>query len=176
MKKILYLVLAILIAFPTLGFAREKKERKRGLKQLEVVETVEVNAPPAVVWDKIKDFNGLPGWHPAFKNSRLDEANKSIRILTLQSGGQIIEKQISYDENNMSYTYSIEKADYRDVPVANYTATLHVRPGRGGGSIVEWRGVFNPPPGMSAKESLKFVKNVYTTGLQNLKKILEERR
>jgi hypothetical protein len=41
---------------------------------------------------------------------------------------------------------------------------------------VEWRGVFNPPPGMSAKESLKFIKNVYTTGLQNLKKILEERR
>jgi uncharacterized membrane protein len=32
-----------------------------------------IDAPAAEVWASIRDFNGMPSWHPAVAESRIDE-------------------------------------------------------------------------------------------------------
>ncbi|MCI0558538.1 MAG: SRPBCC family protein, partial [Nitrososphaera sp.] len=61
------------------------------------------------------------------------------------------------------------------VPVTDYTATMTVKPGEGYNSIVEWEGHFNAPPEAKEEDSVKLITDVYVSGLQNLKKIVEKK-
>ena len=50
------------LACSTIGLAHGPTRQK-------VTEQIQIKAAPAKVWEKIKDFNGLPAWHPAFASS-----------------------------------------------------------------------------------------------------------
>ena len=38
-----------------------------------------VNAPAAKVWARVRDFNGLPSWHPAIGESRIHTSKNRVR-------------------------------------------------------------------------------------------------
>src|SRR5580704_3856480 len=40
-------------------------------KTLHVTQTVAIKAPVSKVWDAIKNFDGLPSWHPAFSKDEI---------------------------------------------------------------------------------------------------------
>jgi hypothetical protein len=63
--------------------------------------------------------------------------------------------------------------------VTNYTSTISVS-NDGGKAIVEWRGAFyrgfpnnDPPPDRNDEAAVKAITGVYTSGLANLKKLVE---
>ena len=89
-----------------------------------------INAPIEKVWARIRDFNGLPRWHPGIAKSEIEggePANQPgcIRVLTLKDGGVVRERLLEMSDMGHHYSYAILSSP---LPVANYRATLRLRP------------------------------------------------
>lgn len=152
-----------------------------GPTRQKVTEQVTLDAPPAAVWAKIRNFDALKDWHPAVASSPADKGNQegSVRTLTLKGGGTLIETLEAYDDAKMRYSYRAK--DGGALPVTNYTSTISVR-ADGGKTVVEWRGAFyrgypnnDPPPDQNDEAALRAVTGVYQAGLANLKTIVDGR-
>lgn len=150
-----------------------------GPTRQKVTEQVTLDAPPAAVWAKIKNFDALKDWHPAVEKSPADKGNEegSVRTLSLKGGGTMIETLEAYDDAKMRYSYRAK--DGGALPVTNYTSTVSVR-ADGGKTIVEWRGAFyrghpnnDPPPDQNDEAAVRAITGVYQAGLANLKKIVD---
>ena len=143
-------------------------------KTLHVSENVVINAPADKVWSKVENFNDLGAWHPAVKSTQLQvgDNNKpgAVRLLTLQDGGTIKEKLISYDAKKMNFKYSILEGV---LPVKDYESVVSVQSEGANQSKVTWSGHFKAPAGTSDEDSAKTITSVYRGGLDNLKKISE---
>ena len=178
MKKILTPMFALLLVLPlTSPAAKTPKETKPA--KLTVTQAIEINASPDTVWDKIKDFNGLNTWHPAVAKSQIVSGNNNqkgaVRLLTLRDGGTIKEKLLRYNNKGRSFKYSIIEGV---LPVSHYVSTIRVKPGKDGGSVVEWFGKFerksplaNPPAGEDDATATNTINAMYKAGLENLKKL-----
>lgn len=150
-----------------------------GPTRQKVVERITIDAPADVVWARIKDFGSLKDWHPAVAESPADNGNNegSVRTLKLKGGGEVIESLESYNDAQKKYSYRAK--DGGALPVTNYTSTLSVSD-EGGKALVEWRGAFyrgypnnDPPPDRNDEAAVKAITGVYTSGLANLKKLIE---
>src|SRR4029453_17699819 len=69
-------------------------------------------APAAKVWARIRDFNGLPNWHPAIAESRIENGEPSdrvgcIRDFRLRNGDRIRECLLGLSDHDLFCTYSI---------------------------------------------------------------------
>ena len=151
-----------------------------GPTRQKVTETIEIDAAPAAVWARIKNFDALKDWHPAVAESPADKGNAegSVRTLKLKGGGGLIETLEGWDDAKMRYSYRAK--DGGALPVTNYTSTISVKPADGGKSLVEWRGAFyrgypnnDPPPDQNDEAAVAAVTGVYKAGLANLKKLAE---
>lgn len=155
-----------------------------GPTRKKVTETVEINAPPEKVWALVGNFGDM-GWHPAVAKTDAkggNEPNTATRTLTLKGGGEIKEALERYDAAGMNYFYRITDVNIDVLPVANYSATLQVKPKDGGGSVAEWRGAFyrgymnnDPPEKYNDEAAVKAVTAVYRAGLDNLKALAEKK-
>lgn len=131
---------------------------------IDVTKSVDVTAAPAAAWKAIGDFCGISAWHPAVaKCEPSGEGTAKMRTLTLKDGAKILEKQLSFDDKTMSYSYAIVEAG--PLPVANYTSTIAVKP-NGSGSKITWSGKFDPK-GDEAKAA-EAIGGVYQGGLDGL--------
>ena len=89
-----------------------------------------IDAPAAEVWALVRDFNGLPKWHPDIAESRIELGQPAdkvgcIRNFTLKNGGRIREQLLALSDYDMSCTYSILESP---MGVENYIATLKLTP------------------------------------------------
>ena len=150
-----------------------------GPTRQKVVEQVTIDAPPATVWARIRNFDALKDWHPAIAESPASKGNEegSVRSLKLKGGGELTETIEAYDDAKMRYSYRAK--DGGALPVTNYTSTISVR-GEGNQSVVEWRGAFyrgypnnDPPPDKNDEAAVRAITGVYQSGLANLKKLVE---
>lgn len=187
MRKFFQLITAALIAVPMLASAH-------GPTRQLVEEKVTINAAPEKVWAMVKDFGGLHNWHPAIASTELKD--DKTRVLTLKSEGNptITEELIKSDDNSMLLNYKItdmsvvktitfnsKDTPYYTLPVSTYKAWLTVKP-VDGGSEVKWKAKFyrsfmdNPPTpeGQSDSDAVAAITEVASTGLQNLKAIMEQ--
>jgi len=153
-----------------------------GPTRQKVIIKEEIAASPQAVWDRVKDFHDM-SWHPAVTRTEGEGGNDigALRVLVLGNGGQIHEKLEKYDETKHSYFYRIESVDVKVLPVTNYSSWLSVAPTGNGGSVVTWKGAFyrgypnnDPPPELSDQAAIDAVTGVYQSGLDNLKKLLEQ--
>lgn len=127
----------------------------------------ELDVPVQQVWDLIGSFNALPDWHPAVEKSEL-EAGGQVRRLSLIGGGEIVEKLERVNDNEHVYSYSIMNSP---LPVANYTASIRVKPdATGKKTIVEWWSSFSPD-GASEDNAVKVIQDIYQAGFDNLQQI-----
>jgi hypothetical protein len=155
-------------------------------REMSLLHTIKINAPPDVVWAVAGDFGGIERWSPGVESSRLVLRTRNetgaIRLLRRRSNGtQVTEKLLDYDPLNrrMAYTY-VDGV----VGASDYYSVLTVKDAGDGTSIVEWRGTFKriaywtdtPPAGQDDKASYDFLDNAYRTGLANLKKVIEQGR
>ncbi|MEM7633039.1 MAG: SRPBCC family protein [Pseudomonadota bacterium] len=146
-------------------------------------ETVEINVPSAKVWERIGNFQDM-SWHPAVAKTEGTNGNDigAKRVLTLQGDGTatIAEELYKYSTEKMSYSYRINKVEVTVLPVTNYSSHLTVKPMGDEKTLVEWRGAFyrgypnnDPPPELNEAAAIKAVSGVYRSGLDALKKELE---
>ena len=86
-----------------------------------------IGASVHTVWAKVRDFNGLPSWHPAIADSQIENGEPSDKIGCIRNfnladdGGNIREQLLAHSDVDHYTTYSILESP---MPVSNYSATL----------------------------------------------------
>lgn len=108
-----------------------------------------INASADKVWERVRDFNALPKWHPRIRDSRIEDALPSdkvgcIRNFNLQSGDTIREKLLGLSDYDMFCTYSMLEGP---MPLSDYVATLRLTPITDGARcFAEWSAEFSCDP------------------------------
>jgi hypothetical protein len=174
-KKFFSLLVIALLAIPMVASAHGPTRQK-------ITETVKIAAPPPAVWQKVGTFGDMHSWHPAVAETVAEGGNEpgAMRVLRLKGGGEIEERLERYDDEGMSLFYRITKVDVKVLPVTDYSSWLSVAPGDDGGAVVQWRGAFyrgdpgnTPPPELNNEAAVEAVGGIYTSGLDNLKALME---
>jgi hypothetical protein len=108
-----------------------------------------IDASADAVWAHIRDFNGLPKWHPAIAESRIEGNWPSDRIgcvrnFRLSDGGVIREQLLTLSDYDYQCTYSILESP---MGVENYVATLRLTAVTDGEkTFLEWSAEFDCAP------------------------------
>ena len=109
---------------------------------IKVYRSAIIEARADKVWKLVRDFNGLPKWHPAIATSEIEDGLPADRVgcvrrFTRKSdGGMLREKLLSLADDTRSLTYNILVSP---MPVANYMAGMRFTPvTMGGGTFAEW--------------------------------------
>ncbi len=136
-----------------------------------------VDAPAERVWDRVRDFNGLPNWHPAIADSRIEgnqPADKvgCIRNFHTRDSGLIRERLLALSDFDYSCTYSILESP---MGVSNYVATIRLVPvTEGNRTFCEWTAEFDCDPGRE-KELQDFIaERVFQAGFAALSRQLSK--
>lgn len=149
-----------------------------------VEEKVTIAAPPAAVWDAVKNFAAISEWHPGVAKSEGTggNGNGATRQVTLKSGGVLQDGLDEYNEAEMTYAYRLAKENLEALPVSFYSAALTVKPADGG-SEVEWIGRFYrgdtsnfPPENLNDEAATKAMTTFFREGLDGLKAKLEAKK
>jgi mxaD protein len=140
-------------------------------------EKITIAAPPATVWNIIKDFGSIGEWHPELAKVASEGGNKegATRTLTLKKGGDLVESLDSYDEKEMSIEYRLLKENVDAFPVSFYSDQISVHPADGG-SEVEWTSRFyradttnEPPEDKNDEAATKATTEFFQAGLAGIK-------
>ena len=132
-----------------------------------------IGAPVGAVWERVRDFNGLAGWHPLISGSRIENSEPSdrvgcIRVLTLQDGSTVREQLLGLSDFDLFCTYSILESS---MGVEGYVATLRLTPVTDGDrTFVEWSAEFDCAPEREAELVDGIGNNVFQGGFDALKK------
>lgn len=108
-----------------------------------------LDAPIDAVWATIRDFNGLPSWHPAIARSEIEDGLDSdvvgcIRRFWLQDGTMVRERLLHLDDRNTSFSYNFETPAF---PVRNYRARVRLMPVTDTcRTFAEWEATFDEAP------------------------------
>jgi uncharacterized protein YndB with AHSA1/START domain len=131
-----------------------------------------VPADAGEVWRAIRDFNGLPSWHPALERSAIEPGPAAgevgaVRSLTMAGGGGTVREQlVRLDDTDRSYTYDMLEGPF---PLRSYRSTVRVAPITATGeSFVEWWAVFDADAGDEAELNETFGKGVFAAGIAAL--------
>lgn len=136
-----------------------------------VVASSVISAPTARVWACIRDFNGLPQWHPAIADSRIEGDEPSDRVgcvrhLHTHDGGLIREQLLALSDHDCSCTYSILESP---MGVTHYVATLQLTPITDGDrSFARWSARFDCEPGREVELRALIGGAVFQGGLDAL--------
>ncbi|MDH3660415.1 MAG: SRPBCC family protein [Alphaproteobacteria bacterium] len=131
-----------------------------------------IDAPAHAVWAHIRDFNGLPSWHPAIRESRIEEDEPAdkigcVRDFQLQNGDRIRERLLSLSDHDLSCTYAILESP---MGVENYIATLKLTPITDGDrTFAEWSADFDCPPERATELVELIGSGVFQGGFESLK-------
>ena len=150
-----------------------------GPSRQKVIEKVEINHSPSVVWNLISKFDKY-NWHPDIKDSTANgNTVGSQRTLTFNNGKVVKQSLEKFNNEKMSLTIRILETDLDVLPVNSYSSMLRViedenNPGK---AILTYRAAFyrgfmgNDPPEHLNDENSKlkvkqFVKKSIS-GIQN---------
>jgi hypothetical protein len=132
-----------------------------------------INAPAARVWERVRDFNGMPRWHPAIRESRIENGEPAdkvgcVRDFYLQNGDRLRERLLGLSDYDMFCTYSILESP---MPLQNYVATLRLTPVTDGDrTFAEWSAEFDCEPEVEADLVSGIGGNVFQGGFESLKR------
>lgn len=132
-----------------------------------------IAAPVARVWARVRDFNGLPSWHPAIAESRIEDGQPADRIgairdLRLRNGERVRERLLGLSDFDLFCTYEILESP---MGVENYVATLRLTPvSDGDRSFVEWTAEFDCDPAREAQLVAQIGGGVFQGGFDSLKR------
>lgn len=96
-----------------------------------VIISAVLNAPVEQVWSTVRDFNGLPQWHPRFSRSHIEDGLPSDQIGCIRNfdiadgGGTIREQLLELSDVDYSFRYRILDSP---LPVEHYLAQLTLYP------------------------------------------------
>lgn len=132
-----------------------------------------IDAAADTVWSRIRDFNGLPQWHPGIADSRIENNDPSdrvgcIRHFHTRDGGKIRERLMALSDYDYTCTYEILESP---MGVANYVATLKLTPVTDGQRcFAEWSAEFDCAEGRENELSHMIGQGVFQAGFDALKR------
>jgi len=132
-----------------------------------------INAPAAKVWDRVRDFNGLPRWHPRIRDSRIENGEPADRVgcvrdFHLQNGDRLRERLLGLSDYDMFCTYAILESP---MPLTDYVATLRLTPiSDGDRTFIEWTAEFDCAAEVAADLVSGIGQNVFQAGFDALKR------
>jgi ribosome-associated toxin RatA of RatAB toxin-antitoxin module len=137
----------------------------------DVTTSTVIPAAPDAVWRVIRDFDGLPAFHPAITASELEEGARSdqvgaVRHLTLGDGSSVRERLVALDDRERRLVYAILESPF---PVRDYRSTMQVLPVTSTGEcVVTWSVLFDCDLDDAERLSALFGRDVFGTGLDGL--------
>jgi hypothetical protein len=138
-----------------------------------------IDAPADAVWQRIRDFNGLPNWHPLIADSRIEQNLPSDRIgcvrnFRTREGGTIRERLLTLSDYDYECTYAILESP---MGVENYVATLKLTPITDGNrTFAEWSAEFDCAQARERELSQSIGQGVFQGGFDALKTHFTGRR
>lgn len=132
-----------------------------------------IGASADTVWSRVRDFNGLPQWHPAIADSRIENEQPAdrvgcIRHFHTRDGGMIRERLLALSDYDYSCTYEILESP---MGVEGYVATLKLVPVTDGNRcFAEWSAEFECAPGREQELTQSIGQGVFQTGFDALKR------
>ena len=132
-----------------------------------------IDAPAARVWERIRDFNGLPRWVPAVRDSRIENGEPADRVgcvrdFHLQNGDHLREKLLGLSDYDYFCTYSILESP---MPLTDYVATIRLTPVTDGDrTFAEWTAEFDCAPEVADDLVTGIGQNVFLAGFNALKR------
>jgi hypothetical protein len=135
-----------------------------------------INAPVDKVWATMRDFNGLPQWHPGFSRSHIEAGLRGdtvgcIRNFDIAGGaGTIRERLLTLSDPDYTMTYSILDAP---LPVADYVATLKLHPITvGNKTLGTWAAEFRVTEGREADVVDRIANGTFGKAFEVIDKLL----
>jgi hypothetical protein len=131
------------------------------------------------VWERVRDFNGLPGWHPGIADSRIENGEAAdkvgcIRHFHTRDGGAIRERLLALSDYEYACIYSILESP---MGVDNYVATLKLTPITDGNrTFAEWSAEFDCAEGRERELTETIGGGVFQVGFDALKRHFGGRR
>lgn len=132
-----------------------------------------IDAPAPKVWEKVRDFNALPRWHPRIRESRIENGEPSdkigcVRDFRLQNGDRLREKLLGLSDYDMFCTYAILESP---MPLTDYMATLRLTPiSDGNRTFIEWTAEFECAVEVAGELVEGIATNVFQAGFDALKR------
>ena len=132
-----------------------------------------IGAPAASVWERVRDFNGLPNWLPSVRDSRIEDALPAdrvgcVRSFHLQNGDHLRERLLGLSDFDLFQTYSILESP---MPLADYVATLRLTPVTDGDrTFAEWSAEFECAEADEEGLVQGIGQNVFQAGFDSLKR------
>lgn len=99
---------------------------------IKVFSSTVIDLPIDPVWERAKDFNGLPSWHPAATDSKIEPPHAAgvigcVRNFALTDGsGRIRETLLALSDCDRRLTYDMLPGG--PLPFVDYVATMHFQP------------------------------------------------
>ena len=131
-----------------------------------------IDRPADAVWARVRDFSGMPDWHPLIADSRIEGQQPSdrvgcIRNFHLTDGGLIRERLLALSDYDYSFVYEIVESP---LGVTDYVASLKLIPVTDGNRcFAEWTAEFDCAPGREAELSQRIGQGVFQAGFDALK-------
>jgi hypothetical protein len=132
-----------------------------------------IGASADTVWSRIRDFNGLPQWHPGIADSRIENGDAPDRVgcvrhFHTRDGGMIREQLLALSDFEYSCTYEILESP---MGVENYIATLKLTPVTDGNRcFAEWSAEFECAAGREGELTRLIGDGVFQGGFDALKR------
>ena len=132
-----------------------------------------IDAPAARVWERVRDFNALPRWHPRIRESRIENGEPAdkvgcVRDFNLQNGDRIRERLLGLSDYDMFCTYTILESP---MLLTGYIATLRLTPvSDGNRTFIEWTAEFECEDGVADELVTGIGTNVFQAGFDALKR------
>ncbi|MGD0635382.1 MAG: SRPBCC family protein [Beijerinckiaceae bacterium] len=131
-----------------------------------VTKSIDVNAPPAAVWEAIGPFCSIKDWHPAIGQCTTDGKTPPARTLVTKDGkATFVETETARDDKADTYSYKIDSSP---LPLTGYVSTISVAANATGGSTIKWTSTFTPASGKDDAAS-DAVGGIYQGGLDAIK-------
>ena len=124
------------------------------------------------VWEILREFNGMPNWHPAIKESKIDNGKGdneigAVRLMTMGNGGTIHEELTGHSDEKMTVDYTITESA---LPITDYQSRLEVHPvTETEQSFVKWSCTFNAEAEKAEEMIETLSQAVYRAGLEALR-------
>jgi uncharacterized membrane protein len=134
----------------------------------EVRVSIAIERPIEQVWSLLGGFDWLPRWLSVIVSSTLSDGGR-LRHLKTADGAIIIERLLTFDEDQKQYTYALLEGPS---PVIDYVGTMSAKNDGQGGTLVSWSSTFLIKDA-DETEVTRLFENLYREGLERLKNIIE---
>jgi uncharacterized protein YndB with AHSA1/START domain len=130
---------------------------------------IAINRPLEQVWSLLGGFDSLPRWLDVIASSTLSEGGR-LRHLKTSDGATIVERLITFDEDEKHYSYALLEGPS---PVLDYVGRMSAQSDGKGGTLASWSSTFLVDQGADEAQVIERLENLYRTGLESLKVIVE---